>query len=74
MDFQNWFEWREEWMSNYYDPTVTMTNEEVEEFLTYIDKLYEKEEKIEEKCECGSEKIYGKSAMHSEWCPKHEII
>lgn len=26
----------------------------------------------EVKCECGSEKTYGKNTVHSSWCPKHK--
>lgn len=24
------------------------------------------------KCECGSEKVYGRSVAHSDWCPKYK--
>lgn len=30
------------------------------------------EELKDKKCECGSEKTYGKGATHSSWCPKYE--
>lgn len=26
------------------------------------------------KCECGSEKTYGKNTAHSSWCPKYKKI
>jgi len=26
---------------------------------------------VKDKCECGSESVYGPSAGHSDWCPKH---
>ena len=39
------------------------------DFEEELDKLLEE---LEVKCECGSERVYGEDAVHSDWCPKYE--
>lgn len=63
-------------MSNYYTPGMPLryTEEEIDEMLSFLDRAEEADPDdvtlIE--CECGAEKTYGESALHSDWCPKAE--
>jgi len=49
-----------------YSIPESMTEEEIDKALEFLNE----QESLE--CECGSEKIYGESASHSSWCPKHD--
>ena len=50
---------------------IDLTDEEIGDM---VDSLWYNEKKVdrEPKCECGSEKTYGRNATHVYWCPKYK--
>jgi len=49
--------------------TSIFDNVSEEEIKKIIRNLEEFKEKI---CECGSEKVHGKNALHVDYCPKYK--
>lgn len=70
----------EEWESlldqidnlNPYEPNLDPFSLPEEEKLRSRPAKYVRVKK--KKCECGSEKVYGKNSPHSTWCPKYKGV
>lgn len=60
-------------MSHDFFGSWRISDEEMLEMLDELDRIeYNRGRRKNLKCECGSEKVYGEDATHSDWCPKYE--